>query len=68
MNENKKKTKGYFYDARRNQYRVRFSFEGKVYCLGRYETPEIAHHQYILALGKLKYAQAEAKEKTSGNN
>lgn len=52
--------RGYYYVAKRNKYRVRFTFNKKTYRLGEYDTPEIAHNVYLAERAKV-VAKYEAK-------
>jgi hypothetical protein len=39
---------GFFYNHKRQKYRVQFYYKGKRYALGEYETAEIAHNVYLV--------------------
>lgn len=56
-----KENKGYYFDHQRGKFRVQFTFNGKRYRLGRYETAEIAHNVYLVTLKNLK-AEREMRE------
>ena len=44
---------GYFYDASRNKYRVQFSYSGKRYRFGSYDTHWEAHAVYLEERAKI---------------
>lgn len=62
------KTKGYFYDIRRNMYRVQLVIEGKRKTLGSYPTHYEAEAVYERAKLQEIERKKKAKEAKNANN
>ena len=69
MSENQQiKTKGYWYDIRRDQYQVKATIEGKRVTLGYYSTVWEAESVYERAKLQEIERKKKAKENHNANN